>query len=154
MLRECKKLHASHLHSLLRRLIWSVTKLCSRKETSGLLMADGPRSLEDASSMTQWTKAKVNRSSLRASVWACCEQKRHNIVTCGFFINLLTSKYYQSVCLYLHQCIFRELWRVKNQATLWSGIHGFSLTISTASSMETATVQQPGWVNVVRWTCI
>lgn len=154
MLRKCKKLHISHLHSLLRRLIWSVTKLCSRKETSGLLMAVSPSSLEEANSMTQWTKAKVNRSSLRALVWACCEQKQHNTVTCGILNNLLTSKYHQIVCLYLHQCIFRELWRVKSQATWWSGIHGFSLTISMASSMERAAVQQPGWVNVVRWTCI
>lgn len=71
MWRNC---NASYLHSLLRRLIWSATKLWSRKETSGLLMGSSPGSLEEASSMTHWTKAKVNRKSVRASVWASCEK--------------------------------------------------------------------------------
>lgn len=64
---------SSHLHSLLRRLIWSVTKLCSKKEMSGLLMAPSPGSFEEANSITQLTNARVKRKSLSASVWACCE---------------------------------------------------------------------------------
>lgn len=151
MLRK-RAVNASHLHSLLRRLIWSVTKLCSRKDTSGLLMASSPKSLEEASSMTQWTKARVKRSSLRASVWGCCEKNKYcqNWQTSS----AVTSKQpHYSICLYLHQCVFRELWRVKDQSAVWRGVHGFSLTVSTASFLARATVQEPGWVNVAGWAC-
>lgn len=159
-----KKLHAAHLHSLLRRLIWSVTKLCSRNETSGLLMASSPGSLKAANSMTQWTKAKVKRRSVRASVWACCKRKEQikyceylncscGIWICLFYVDLqmyimsvtkrpgrLTSQYHHCICLYLHQCILRELWRVKERTAVWRCVHCFSLTVSTASSLEKSTI--------------
>lgn len=42
---------------------------------------------------------------------------------------------------YLHQCIFSELWRVKGQIAVCSSVHSFSLTVSTASSLEEAAVK-------------
>lgn len=68
----------AHLHSLLSWLIWSVTKLCSRKETSAELTAARLVSLEEANSMTQWAKAKVKCRSVRVSVWGCCERTPGN----------------------------------------------------------------------------
>lgn len=68
----------AHLHSLLSWLIWSVTKLCSRKETSAELTAARLVSLEEANSMTQWAKAKVKCRSVRVSVWGCCEKTPGN----------------------------------------------------------------------------
>lgn len=72
----------AHLHSLLSWLIWSVTKLCSREETSAELAAPSRGSLGEANSMTQWAKAKVKCRSVRVSVWACCGKKQGNSTDC------------------------------------------------------------------------
>lgn len=88
LLHILRKFNAFYPHSLLRRLIWSVTELWSRKETSGELMESSTESLEEANSMTHWTKAKVNCKSLRASVCASCEKSIGNSLWKLFMWNL------------------------------------------------------------------
>lgn len=130
----------AHLHSLLSWLIWSVTKLCSREETSAGLTAPSFGSLEEANSMTQWAKAKVKCRSVRVSVWACCGKKQGD--STGYKPYDISSQQFHILwlCLYLHQCIHRELWRVKEQTAIWSRSHAVTM------SLTEGTAQEPGWV--------
>lgn len=132
----------AHLQSLLSWLIWSVTKLCSRKETSAELTAFRLISLEEASSRTQWAKAKVKCRSVRMSVWACCEKKPgifHRFRSGSIPTQKLDTLWRG---LHLHQRVHRELRRVKSQTAVWSRICGDAAAIPLTQGRT----QEPGGV--------